>query len=76
MRTFLKDFTKADNMNDSNRKPQTGEVLTDIHGRQVKIADLQTFTAVLHEQFPRGLAMPMPDEDLQHLLDTGCQPAH
>ena len=56
-------------MNDSERKPQTGEVLTDIHGRQVKIADLQTFTAVLHEQFPRGLTMPMPDEDLQHLLD-------
>lgn len=35
------------------------------------IADMQAFTDRLRLQFPDGLVIPLPDEDLPHLLDIG-----
>ena len=57
------------NLYEPKDSPQTGTVITNDDGVQMKVADMQTLTTALKKAYPDGIVIRMPDESLAHLLD-------
>lgn len=57
------------NLYEPKDSPQTGTVITNDDGVQMKVADMQTLTTALKKVYPDGIVIRMPDESLAHLLD-------